>query len=157
MSYEVRYETLCVSPVIGPSVLRCILCVLQNNHDFICAGTFQMDRPLLFYFCTLKQRMVFMHASARRGCLHLIKNTVQFVKYQYDVKQLFSMWISVDQSCIFSIITSSSVSHDLQKLIIICKFAARETFYDYIDVENSRAAHIFVENDAFYFSGFTDE
>ncbi len=107
MSYEVSMKRCVVSPVIGPSVLRCNSVCFTDNHDCICAGTVS-DGPerFIFYFCTLKQRMVFMHASARRGCLHLIKNTVQFVKYQYDVKTGCSLCeYLLIKAVFFSIIT----------------------------------------------------
>ncbi len=52
----------------------------------------------------------------------------------------------------------SSVSHDSSEIIIICWFAAQETFLIIINVENSCAAQYFCGNcDTFYFSGFTDE
>ncbi len=60
--------------------------------------------------------------SAHQACIYLIKNTVKIVKYYYNIKQLFSMLISVKLSFISVIkavfsasLLQSSVSHDLQK------------------------------------------
>ncbi len=43
-----------------------------------------------FFFMFLKEV-----SSARQDSIYLIENTVQFVKYYSNVKQLFSMWICV--------------------------------------------------------------
>ncbi len=52
----------------------------------------------------------------------------------------------------------SSVSHDPSEIILICRFAAQETFLIISNAENSYAASYFCENrDAFYFSEFFDE
>ncbi len=32
-------------------------------------------------------------SSAHQGCIYLIKNTVNILKYYYNIKQLFSVWI----------------------------------------------------------------
>ncbi len=52
----------------------------------------------------------------------------------------------------------SSVSHDPSEIILICWFAAQETFLIIINVENSCAAEYLRGNrDTFYFSGLFDE
>ncbi len=63
----------------------------------------------------------------------MLKNN-NIVKYYYNFKYLFSMWIYfqiefifVMQSWIFSIITQSLVSHDPSEIILMC-FDAKETF-----------------------------
>ncbi len=46
----------------------------------------------------------------------------------------------------FSSFLQSSVSHDLHQIIVICWFAAQETFLIIFNVENSHAAKYLVEN-----------
>ncbi len=89
-------------------------------------------------------------SSAHQSCIYLIKNTVKIVKYYYNSKQMFSMWIHViyfcDQSCIFSIITPVFSVTWSSEIILICWFAAQETFLIIINVEkNSCAAQYFCE------------
>ncbi len=63
-----------------------------------------------------------------------------------------------DQSCIFSIITAVFSVTWSSEIILICWFAAQETFLIIINVENSHAAQYFCENcDTMYFLVFTDE
>ncbi len=62
------------------------------------------------------------------------------------------------RSCISSIITPVFCVTWSSEIIIICWFAARETFLIIINVENSRAAEYLRGNrDTFNFSGFFDE
>ncbi len=70
------------------------------------------------------------------------------VEYNYNLKQLFSMWISVKIAFIPTIkavfsasLLQSSVSHDPSEIIIICWFNAQETFLIINNVEND----VFVE------------
>ncbi len=84
---------------------------------------------------------------------YLIKNMLKnILKYYCRLKQLFSMWISIkliyfcDQSCIFSIITPVFSVTWSSEIIIICWFAAQETFLIIINVENSCAAQYFCGN-----------
>ncbi len=76
--------------------------------------------------------------------LHLIdQKHSKIVKLYYNSKQAFSMWIyvkmsfiSVMRSCIFSIITPVFSVTWSSEIIIICWFAAQETFLIIINVEN---------------------
>jgi len=68
------------------------------------------------------------------------------VKYYYNLNELFSiliyfkcnlfLWCKAEFS---ASLLQSSVSHDPSEIILICWFAARETFLIIIDVENVAA------------------
>ncbi len=94
--------------------------------------------------------------SAHQVCIYLKeKNTVNS-KYCEILLQFWmycKIWIYCKIKCIpvikaafsASLILQSSVLHDPSKIIIICWFAAQETFLIIIIVENSCAASYFVE------------
>ncbi len=68
-------------------------------------------------------------------CLHLFDKKYSInsiLKYYYNLKELFSI-VMYSASLL-----QSSVSHDPSEIIIICWFAAQETFL--ISLENSFAA-----------------
>ncbi len=98
-------------------------------------------------------------SSAHQGWIYLIKNTVKNLKYYCNLKEMFYMWIYVQKrlffflwsNCIFSIITPVFRVTWSSEIIIICWFAAQETFLIIIDVENSCAAKYFCwSSDPFY-------
>ncbi len=69
------------------------------------------------------------------------------MKYYYKLKcsvfyvnMLYNLIYFCDQSCIFSIITPVFSVTWSSEIIIICWFAAQETFLIIINVENSCAA-----------------
>ncbi len=70
------------------------------------------------------------------------------VKYNYNLKGLFSIWIDFRiYSCdeFSASLLQSSVSHDLSEIILKCWFAAQERFIIIICVETSCSTNIFVE------------
>ncbi len=69
------------------------------------------------------------------------------VKCYYHLKELFSIWKCIHMySCDANLnFVQSSVSHDPSEIILICSFAAQETFLIIISVENSCAASYFLE------------
>ncbi len=86
------------------------------------------------------------------------------MKHYYNLKELCSIWIcfkiqfiSVIKAEFSASLLQTSVSHDPSEIILICWFAAQETFLIIINVENSCAAQYFVETDTFYFPWFFDE
>ncbi len=70
------------------------------------------------------------------------------MKYYYNLKQLFSVLIYFKMQFIpvMAIFSShnSLVSHDPSEIILICCFAAQETFLIINNVENSCAASYFL-------------
>ncbi len=60
------------------------------------------------------------------------------MKYYYNLKELFSMWIYCQMSFVpvISCLIQSSVSHDPLEIIIICWFDAQEKNLIIINVEN---------------------
>ncbi len=139
------WNAVCVSSdrsICPPVHYECF----TDNHDFICAGPFQMDRPLHLlllyteaaygvYACFCSPRLLTFDQKYCHICEISIrcKTAVLYVNI-------------CDQSCIFSIITQVFSVTWSSEIIIICKFAARETFLIIIDVENSRAAQYFCGN-----------
>ncbi len=98
--------------------------------------------------------------------LHLFDHKYSnIVKYYNNLKQLFSMWISVNKCNLFlwsklyfqhhySSLQCHMIFRNHNNMLIY----DQETFMIIINVENSCAAQYFCGNcDTFYFSGFTDE
>ncbi len=89
-------------------------------------------------------------SSANQCCIYLIKNTgknIIIVKYYYNLKNWFQLqnilkcnlflWCKAEFSASF---LQSSVSHSSSEIILICWFAAWETFLIIINIKNSFAA-----------------
>ncbi len=139
-----------------------LLCVLElfsaslneqiTYNVYIITQKFAVDRIFLCFWKKSHQSGIYLikKYSKNSEILLQFKTAVFYV--------LFNFAISVMRSCIFSIITAVFSVTWSSEIIIICWFAAQETFLIIINVENSRAAQYFSGNhDTFYFSGFFDE
>ncbi len=83
-------------------------------------------------------------SSPPQSCIYLIKNSCM-LKYYYKSKYIFSIWIYFEKCHLFlwrkaslgfsASLFQSSVSHDSSEIILICWFAAQETFMIIINIE----------------------
>ncbi len=117
---------ICIMMVIRKVLIK-MLCWLQYTFT---VKTFGISR---------------ISSYADQVCIDLIKNTmkasilwnimiIKYFLYLYIVKYNLFLWCKAEFSSSF---LQSSVSHDPSEIIIICWFAAQETFLIIINVENS--------------------